>query len=550
MRRVIQRFSGYQDGSARLPIIGLGDGIGFFPSDRTVCITYDDTESREGLLGLLHADLIKNGVNATWLCTEHRVPAFLAGGKRGHHKVIVWNDNAAAETSALGPTRLMEELLTCGLHTNDLLIVDALDPWLVQAQEDQGLEAIVISAMRQIVRLRQLHNGPVLALAPSHRRGVSLLPLLASAVRDYLASWHASGQSARLDVFRWGQALRTSAHDTGLSYLLQTTPSGRWMAAEPQVLAHAEHLAAPDLDEVFTLPSSLRDADHTPAGWTVCTSATELKHACGRAVAATVVLSFERLEQIPELAQLIFRLRTDHPHLLRIIVRETGEALRRNGNLVVRRLGANAVLGRNQSFAALLELIHKLRDETYTQQPASDPAQLLKRLAPDPVRGYLAPNTFADVVTQMIDRTSDTPLEHVLIHMPLLDHVRPSTALAACQLRRNGDVITADASGVYLFLFACPAEDALDALASVFTVPCSELAKHLVVDPDLRSQRTTLDELHTNACDQDPILSIYTPTHSAPPSFIQPTTLPTLSEHPPRSLAASILALRENNLPE
>jgi cellulose biosynthesis protein BcsE len=549
LKRVLHRATDRSNPPACLPIGGLDPGVGDLPKDRMVFLTYDDIESRDILLENLHAAMALSETRATWLCTAHRVPHFLESGLQHRQRAIVWTDNAATEIDALGTQRFSSELQACGLQHDDVIIVDALDPWFAVASEDSALEITVCSALKQLSRLRQSHDGPILALAPSHRRGISLLPLLANATLDHLGSWHANGNCARLDVYRWGRSLALKAGDGGVRYDLQPAASGHWNAVSQVPLSRAAHLTPPDLDSVITLPSVMAGSSSIPDGWTVLPSLSDLRQACNRAIAATVVLPFERLDQLPELALLVNRLRLNHPNQLRIVIREIGGAMRRNGELVVRRLGANAVVARNQSFATLQAVVASIRDEVFPDKPAVDPAHLLRRLAPDPIKGYLPTVAFANAVSQMIERTNDTPLEHSLVQMPLLPNVRPSFVLSQCNLRRNGDVMTVDDKGIFLFLFACPADDAMEALGSLFTIPPSEMAQYVLVDPELRSQRSTLAELKQNAVNnasEDFSAPLQMLANGTGEATAQPVTLTTIADKPSRSLETKILALREN----
>ncbi|RAF92279.1 cellulose biosynthesis protein BcsE, partial [Burkholderia multivorans] len=49
-----------------------------------------------------------------------------------------------------------------------------------------------------------------------------------------------------------------------------------------------------------------------------------------------------------------------------------------------------------------------------------------------------------------------------------------------CRPRRTGDVVTADAAHLYVFLFACEPTDADDALARIFDVPVDTLSDRVL----------------------------------------------------------------------
>ena len=537
---------------ARLPIDGATRDLLALPRTDVVVMTYDDIEARDRLLiGLRDAS---PGMGITWVCAPGRVPGFLrANERRRRQRAVVWTESAAQEVGQHGIERLVSELLTCGLAPQDLLVIEVLDPWLHGVPEDQGMESVVNAALESVDQLRDIHNGPLLALMPSHRRGVGLLPLLAARQLPWLAAWHASNDAARLDLYRWGGATSEAAAANGIRFELADGSDGEhsWQV-QGEVGADPSALEAPDRDHVIVAAEAIEEDEPLPEGWQRCAGQAELLAACGRAIAPTVVLAFEQFDQMPDLARLVYCLRTEHPRLMRIVVRETQSALRRNGELLVRRLGANAVMRRNLGIADLTRLVDGLRTDRYPDKPAVDPAALLKRLAPDAVRGYLPPVAFCDAVGAMVERTSDTPLEHVLVHMPLLSNVGHVDALLACAPRRNGDVVTADESGLYVFLFACPVEDAMEALNAIFTIPCSELARHMLIDPDLRSQRTVLADLRSRqARSPSDFTTVLRDRKSAAGAGrpVRATVLPTQDNKPApiHSVQAYFLELREGS---
>ncbi|MCG8399877.1 cellulose biosynthesis protein BcsE, partial [Bacillus atrophaeus] len=78
-------------------------------------------------------------------------------------------------------------------------------------------------------------------------------------------------------------------------------------------------------------------------------------------------------------------------HLLKILVRETDASLRRNGELALLRLGANAIVERSLGFSHVVQRVHDLGGTTYRRTTEAGAGQTLEALAPDAVRGYLPP---------------------------------------------------------------------------------------------------------------------------------------------------------------
>src|SRR6185437_9800907 len=98
----------------------------------------------------------------------------------------------------------------------------------------------------------------------------------------------------------------------------------------------------------------------------------------------------------------------------------------------------------------------------------------------DDVRGYLPVAAFCERVEAVLARGTVLDLPHVLAKITLLPDVAHTQALQHCAPRRAGDVATADAAHLYLFLFACRLPDADIALKHIFTVPVEHLSDRVV----------------------------------------------------------------------
>jgi hypothetical protein len=83
---------------------------------------------------------------------------------------------------------------------------------------------------------------------------------------------------------------------------------------------------------------------------------------------------------------------------------------------------------------------------------------------------------FCERVRAVLERGAMLQLPHVLVKLTLLPHCAHIEALKSCVPRRAGDVFTADAAHLYVFLFACRLADADAALARIFDVPVERIA--------------------------------------------------------------------------
>jgi len=536
--------------ASSLPISGLPDGTGELPPGELSLLLCADRATRERLLrALLTSALPRRRV--TWVCAPGQAPyevgaELRAAALRKQLLPLTWTADAATQLRQLGPLQLLRELAVGGMHAQDLLVLDGLDPWLAETPADAALEASIVEATQALLRLAKAHRGPVLAVAPAQARGQLLLPLLAHSKVSRLAALQLDGAASRLQVVRWSPARRARPPKPGTTFLLEVGAEGLWHCRDSTSLDPGPLLTAADAATTHAMRGALHDASATPADWRVHANLESLIAASRDAVAATVVLAHHSPDDVVLLADAVCRLRREHPQLLKILVRETESTLRRNGELALLRLGANAVVGRELGFSHLVQLVGELSDQPYTKSPTVDPAGTLQSLAPDPIQGYLPLPAFCGAVERMLDRTAETALEHSLVQVPLLPHVAHLDALLACHSRRDGDVVTADARGLVIFLFGCPQDSAVAALESIFAIPCSELARLVQIEPDGNSQRQALARLR-RAADQAPLDFSAILRGIAPgrrPTPVQAAVLPTRSAEAARCVQAHVLPLR------
>jgi len=541
--------SGSNGHSGHLPFTGLPAGLDELPPGEAALILTADAQSREDLLLALLGKAASHQ-RVTWLSAPATAPSDVSADIRrsalAHDlRALAWTRDAASQLRALGAEHLLREMLACGMQGRDLLILDGLDPWLWEAGADHALEAGVTEASASLQRWARLHSGPVLALAPEQFRGQSLLPLLGQSPVARLASFRATGTSATLDVLRWGHT--AAARAAAGRYTLERLADGGWHCAGRAALDARGALCAADIDTVHTIRDVLRDAHRVPDGWLVHASIDALLVATRDAVAATVVLAHDHGDVVAVLAQAIAQLRREHPHLLKIIVRETDAGLRRNGELALLRVGANSIVERDLGFSHVAQRVRELRDTAYTRTADNNATRALQNLAPDPVQGYLPPRDFSTAVERMLERTASADLEHSLVQMPLLPHIAHLDALLACRPRRDGDIITADQNGITLFLFGCVGDDVMDAIDALFTVPCSELAQHVEVESDPAGQQRALEQLRNGAetapLDYTTILQSIAPETAR--AAVRATVLPMRSPDKARCVQAHVLPLRE-----
>ncbi len=253
---------------------------------------------------------------------------------------------------------------------------------------------------------------------------------------------------------------------------------------------------ATDEDRVVVSRAVLDDAGRVPAGWEIVDDNAAVVAACAHAQAATAVLAFRSHAQLEALCAAVHALRRQCGGALKIAVVERDEVLRQQFEMLVLSVGANRVVARDLPASRMQAAVHALRGQLYARPVAPDYRAALAAALGDSVLGYLPVGAFCLRIRAVLDRGAVLALPQTLAKIALLPGVSHVDALRHCRPRRAGDVVTADAGHLYVFLFACEPADAEDALARIFDVPVDTLSDR-VVCLGAGSIDTELDALKT-----------------------------------------------------
>lgn len=281
--------------------------------------------------------------------------------------------------------------------------------------------------------------------------------------------WHA-------DFWRSGRALVT-----GEVHALRFTERGHLtVAPESASGTQTGVLLARDEERVVATRRVVANETWVPGDWELVDDAQAAVVACRGAVAATVLLDYTDSVGLEPLCAAVHKLRRQGGRALKIVVVERGQALRHQYELLLLSLGANLLLGRDLPFSRLQSLLRSLHGQVHTRPIASDYRASLAAALTDAVRGYLPVDGFCTRVQAVLERGAPLRLPHVMAKLVLLPDVAHVDVLKRCVPRRSGDVFTADAAHVYVFLFACRLPDADVALKRVFDAPVERWSDNVV----------------------------------------------------------------------
>ncbi|WP_175998460.1 cellulose biosynthesis protein BcsE [Burkholderia stabilis] len=263
---------------------------------------------------------------------------------------------------------------------------------------------------------------------------------------------------------------------------LRFAPGGRLSASvdggatEP---ANRMKLAS-DEDRVVVSRAVLDGTNRVPGDWEIVDDNAAVVAACAHAQAATAVLAFRSHAQLEALCADVHALRRQCGGALKIAIVERGEVLRQQFEMLVLSVGANRVVARDLPVSRMQAAVHALCGQLYARPVAPDYRAALAAALGDSVLGYLPVGAFCLRIRAVLDRGAVLALPHTLAKITLLPGVSHVDALRHCRPRRAGDVVTADAGHLYVFLFACEPVDADDALGRIFDVPVDTLSDRVV----------------------------------------------------------------------
>ena len=339
---------------------------------------------------------------------------------------------------------------------------------------------------------------------------------------DQVAQLCTTSEGRVLTLHRWdaaGAAVVQARYHLRLAPMPGTTPqrlrlhyAGSYSQGESPVLAQA-----PDMDVVYTSMLALAGQIRVPPSWQVLPSLQAVQEAAAHAVGATVLLHAGEPEEFGLLARVVHQLRLSRPRSLKILVRETGSRLRAHNEQALLHLGATAIVYRELGFARLLRVIEEHQGVMHNREVNKDSTAILQACQPAPLRGYLPPLEFVIQVKGMVERTHAAGLEHGLVQLPLLPHVAHLDALRACRLLRDGDLLCADAEGLYLFLFACTQADLDAVLARMWALPLEQCFGAQRVDVTYDGIQATLGYLFEMAPNLPDYSALLEPTPAAGP---------------------------------
>ena len=462
-----------------LGVGALPDGMGRLPHGAPVALVARDMPSAELWLPALLTDAVSAGSvfllahDPEWIDRLLSYPALHTAHAQG--QLVIWtmapNLPSVLRTQGLRP--LWTELQSVGLRPEHAVYVMDAQPLFT------GLDMQALVRVGEQLRLRCLERQQPVVLGfcpPTIAPPTDVLPMLRElcGMTMHIATLCTGADHSTLHFERWnsdsGAVFQTGFGLTLDAQTQQLRYDGSRTQGQGQVLVEA-----PDQRAVIATRAAVAQQHGVPPHWQIVDALDGVATAAAHSIGATVLIDAGNSDGFEERARLVHHLRLTRPPTLKIVVRESTGKLRAHNEQALLQLGANAVFYRELGFSRLLQLLQDIRSQSYHRPVNPDYAQALNAFMPALARGYQPAPEFCRLVQGMLERTHSIGLGHSMVRLDIAPQIAHITALRACKMTRDGDLVTASHSAVYVFLFACREPDIESALERLFDVPVAQL---------------------------------------------------------------------------
>jgi cellulose biosynthesis protein BcsE len=394
-----------------------------------------------------------------------------------HLRLYRMADTFSKILSHLDVEGLTTELGHWGVGKQHVLLVDAADELL--SLHDLSLatpQAVKLKAWAQGVQVSVLLNFN-LAANPAVKTGLSGLMDHFSGV----ARLRTEAEGVVLILEYW-QSPTGSVAERGLALALvpegyqlrDSYPSVRKIQRDTETrtpaLAHTSTaLQHPDcltVDRVWAQELQLLMG----VPWQVAPSLKELDAWTDGAASVVILLRFGPDSNLAEIARTAHGLRKSLGTKLRLVVAESNASLRYANELMLLRLGVDAIIKPNVPIQRWPALLVNGRISLNTPRPVPDidvESALASATSPH-ARGYLQQPDFLAEVHTALERGQVLGVPFALAVFVPATHMGAVAAAKAAEFRRQGDIFTTDGEKLYAFFYACSITQGPAVLESVF----------------------------------------------------------------------------------
>jgi cellulose biosynthesis protein BcsE len=360
------------------------------------------------------------------------------------------------------------------------------------------------------------HTVLLVMLPPLVEHGEGFLPLT-----DFQVRFGGAAQLVQVQgEFRWEVAFWRDGNNAlaaSESIPLRFSPGDhRLVAVGDAIRERTERtgLLAPDEMVVMVSRDAVQHERSLPKDWQVLADNDELVAAASHAVAATVILHYGINGNLAKLAKQVNLLRRNCGKALKILIREDNISIRYE--LLMLSLGANAIIPRSSSISQVEITVDSVQGQLFSRAVPEDYRAALSAAMRDSTTGYVPAQRFVKLVREAVERSRAIRLPNVLLRLLLEPDESSLDALQACRIRRTGDLCTASGDSLYLFFFACHADDVGVAMQKVFNRPLADMFRGELRCGDPETIYGMLDSL------EDEITELPPPDYSSLVDTVEP----------------------------
>ncbi|EGA71976.1 hypothetical protein VISI1226_01925 [Vibrio sinaloensis DSM 21326] len=191
--------------------------------------------------------------------------------------------------------------------------------------------------------------------------------------------------------------------------------------------------------------------------------------------ASTLIFSCTSQGEVHQLALDCYRLRTQAGRQLKIIIRETKQCLRHADEQFFLRAGVNLICPAQVPHTRFMTQVEAIQGQILTRTLPRTLDSLLKYDVKFGSKGYLNHQDFIQYCTDIITNSTHANVNYCLIRLKLLPGMSAGECLRLCHIRRDGDVVTAGNTALYVLFSMIRPSDIDMALSNIFEFPVRDL---------------------------------------------------------------------------
>jgi hypothetical protein len=374
-----------------------------------------------------------------------------------------------------GPAAVLEAIDKAVPAGRGLLIIEQAESLLFLADPTQSVEAG--DGLRDWARRRGV--AVLLTCVPASRPQREFLALRSMA-EDFagLAVMRENEGGARLDVRHWFGA--QGGHPR-ISVALRLASPGA-PTAEPPPSAPARMRDA-TVQQIVALEGAVDDpvAAVRDASWSLVKSHAEAIEAARRLASGAIVLCFDRATPLRTLCHAVASVRRAAAPWVSVVVRERGMRLRLSQQIALTRLGASGIVPLDRDDADLAQSVRAMGGTAFMRQVPDDIEATIATAGTAVAPQLLVTRAFRDMVAEVLAAAEGIDLPHALVHVACDPAKAQQLGTLALQRKIRDAAMTVDPTGLWLFLFGCPASRALGVAERAFGRIFAEVAADTAV---------------------------------------------------------------------